>query len=348
QTQRYVAKLDLKEIKAKSDAYGAMTIICSTLSAGPFSGALKIHLYQGSPLIHIEAAMSQPDESVAYIYDGLLSGQFKTIAWRDLSETMQRRPPEGEMSAVAVRLRTIMAEQEGGTIALFPPPHAWFFPRDRTDNLKFAQLGAAGFGLRQDPAGGGAFVPWIDALPGTIQRMDFFLLISRQNADKTLERVGALTHHDSFKPLEGYLTFTSHWHSRLTVAEMAGKKDVVPEFMATMKQMGVNIVHLAEFHGDGDADDPGPKRLPQMKAMFELCRKYSDQKLLLIPGEEGNKYLGKPLPREHPGHWMYLFPKPVYLTWNRGEGKPFVEDVEGYGRVYHVGSTDDMVKLLED
>jgi len=45
---------------------------------------------------------------------------------------------------------------------------------------------------------------------------------------------------------------------------------------------------------------------------------------------------------------MYLFPKPIYLTWVRPEGKPFVEEVEGYGRVYHVGGKDDMVKLLED
>jgi hypothetical protein len=129
---------------------------------------------------------------------------------------------------------------------------------------------------------------------------------------------------------------------------MAGKKDLTSEFVATMKQMGVNIVHLAEFHGDGDPDDPGPKRLPQMKGMFELCRKYSDEKVLLIPGEEGNKYLGHPAPREHPGHWMYLFPKPVYLTWARPGGKPFVEDVPEYGRVYHVGNTQDMVKLLEE
>jgi hypothetical protein len=245
--------------------------------------------------------MTIDKQDVAYIYDALLVGEFKTIVWKDLSDRFQRRPPAGEMSAVAVRLRTMMAESESGTIAMFPPPHAWFFPRDRTDNLKFMQVGALGFGLRQDPAGGGAFVPWFDAPAGKTQRMDYFLYLSPENAEKTLARVAEYTHNDSFKPLEGHLTFTSHWHSRLTVAEMAGKKDVTSEFVATMKQMGVNIVHLAEFHGDGDPDDPGPKRLPQMKAMFELCRKYSDEKLLLIPGEEGNKYLGNPAPREHPG-----------------------------------------------
>jgi len=346
-TERHVAKLELSGVKVKGDK-GRVTLTFSGLAAGPFSGSLLVHLYDSSPLVHVEGAMTIDKQDVAYIYDALLVGEFKTIVWKDLSDQFQRRPPAGEMTAVAVRLRTIMAEGESGTIAMFPPPHAWFFPRDRTDNLKFMQVGALGFGLRQDPAGGGAFVPWIDAPTGKTQRMDFFLLLSPENAEKTLARVAEYTHSDSFKPLKGYQTFTSHWHSRLTVAEMAGKKNVTPEFVAVMKQMGVNIVHLAEFHGDGDPDDPGPRRLPQMKGMFELCRKYSDEKFLLIPGEEGNKYLGNPAPREHPGHWMYLFPKPIYLTWVRSEGKPFMEDVAEYGRVYHVGSTQDMVKLLQE
>ena len=346
-TERHVAKLEPTGVKVKSDGE-RVTLSFSGLSAGPFSGQLLVHLYDSSPLLHVEAAMSIDKSDVAYIYDSILVGEFRKIVWKDLSDQFKREAPAGQMKAVAVRQRTIMAEQENGAIAVFPPPHSWFFPRDLTNNLKFAQLGAAGFGLRQDPSGGGNFVPWFDAPAGKTQHMDFFVLLSAQDVEKTLARVARYTHNDSFVPLPGHVTFTSHYHSRLTVAEMAGKKDVTPEFVATMKQMGVQIVHLAEFHGDGDPDDPGPKRLPQMKAMFELCRKYSDQNLLLIPGEEGNKYLGNPIPREHPGHWMYLFPKPIYLTWVRPEGKSFVENIEGYGRVYHIGSTADMVKLLED
>jgi hypothetical protein len=45
---------------------------------------------------------------------------------------------------------------------------------------------------------------------------------------------------------------------------------------------------------------------------------------------------------------MYLFPKPLYLTWVRPGQTPFVEEIAPYGKVYHVGSRDDMVKLLED
>ena len=45
---------------------------------------------------------------------------------------------------------------------------------------------------------------------------------------------------------------------------------------------------------------------------------------------------------------MYLCPRPVYMTWVRREGVPFVEAVAGYGRVYHVGSREDMVRLLKE
>ena len=67
------------------------------------------------------------------------------------------------------------------------------------------------------------------------------------------------------------------------------------------KDMGVSMVHLAEFHGDGHPQDPGPLRLPELQAMFDECRRLSDRELLLIPGEEANVYLGsaraRPAPR---------------------------------------------------
>jgi len=115
------------KVQSKADR---VTLSFSGLSAGPFTGALNVHLYDSSPLVHIEGAMAIDKPDVAYIYDALLVGQFRTIVWKDLSDQFKREAPAGEMKSMAVRLRTIMAEQEGGTIAVFPPPHAWFFPRD--------------------------------------------------------------------------------------------------------------------------------------------------------------------------------------------------------------------------
>jgi len=83
-----------------------------------------------------------------------------------------------------------------------------------------------------------------------------------------------------------------------------------------------------------------------MEAMFKECRRLSDANLLLIPGEEISGILGITAPGKHPGHWMTLFPKPVYFTQKRPADKPFVSDDPHFGKIYRVGSRDDMIQLL--
>jgi hypothetical protein len=121
-----------------------------------------------------------------------------------------------------------------------------------------------------------------------------------------------------------------------------------PDWVNVFKDMGVNMVHLGEFHGDGHPRDPGPLRLPEMQAMFDECRRWSDEDLLLMPGEEANSHLGVQIQGKHPGHWMCLFPRPVYWTMVRGDEQPFVEEIAPYGKVYHVGSRGDMIRLLKE
>src|SRR5207302_3427521 len=141
--------------------------------------------------------------------------------------------------------------------------------------------------------------------------------------------------------------FTSHWHMAVAVAAMERKTQEVPSFVRIFKDMGVNAVHLADFHGDGHQKDPGPLRLPELEMLFRECDRLSDRDLLLIPGEEVNDFLGIEEPGKHPGHWMSLFPRPVYWTQQRGPGQPLVEQHPRYGPVYHVGSREDMVTLLQ-
>jgi hypothetical protein len=85
-----------------------------------------------------------------------------------------------------------------------------------------------------------------------------------------------------------------------------------------------------------------------MKAMFDICREASVDGPLFLPGEEANVHFGVSKPGQHPGHWLYLFPRPVYWTMNRAQGQPFVEEKEGFGRVYHVGDQADMLRLIEE
>lgn len=348
-TKVYRAELERGPFRV-TNADGRASITLGKLVAGPFTGELIVRLYAGSPLLHFEAALTATQPRMAYVYDFVLEGDFPTVAWMTPEGAWTREKPAAESRPVAVKYRAIFAEGASGTLAVFPPPHAFFYPRDYSINFKFAQAGGGRFGLRQDTAGGpghqGAFIPWFDAPERKTQRMSAFVLLSG-NAEGAMKRVLRYTRGDRFKPMNGHLTMTSHWHVRLAASDMAGKPNA-PEVVRVFKEMGVNIVHLAEFHGDGNPADPGPKRLPEMKAMFDVCRKYSDAELLLIPGEEANAHLNKPPPKDqHSGHWVYLFPRPVYLTLVRGEGVPFVEEIAPYGKVYHTGNEADMIEVLK-
>ena len=115
------------------------------------------------------------------------------------------------------------------------------------------------------------------------------------------------------------------------------------------KDMGVNMVHLGEFHGDGHPKDPGPLRLPEMQAMFDECRRWSDDKLLLIPGEEANDFLGL----KHAGQAPGPLDEPLSAArlLDDGPRRPSSRSsrsIPQYGKVYHVGDRGDMIRLLKE
>ena len=114
-------------------------------------------------------------------------------------------------------------------MACFPPPHQFFFPRDLTDNLRHVWFGRGhrglddrfGFGIRQTETGGGPFVPWFNAPPGTDQRLGRLLPPQPRTRPRTpLEESLRYTHGDRFPDLPGHVTFTSHWHMAIAVAAL--------------------------------------------------------------------------------------------------------------------------------
>ncbi len=56
--------------------------------------------------------------------------------------------------------------------------------------------------------------------------------------------------------------------------------------------MGVNIMHLGEYHLAGNPRDPGPRRLPELDLMFKESARLSTGDFLMIPGEEPNVHYG--------------------------------------------------------
>ena len=357
--QDFASALDPKHVSV-SGAGRQATIAIGDLTIGNFRGELHFTLYPGARLLHVEAVVATDEDDRAFIYDAGLVGEnpgWREIAWKTQDTArLTRIAVSGHYPnrLLAVQHRMIIAESANGALACFPPPHQFHFPRDWTDNLKFNWFGQNyrmngmpyGLGIRQVADGGRAFEPWFNAPPGTRQRLGVFYLLTSKNADEAFRDTLRYTRDDRFAKLPGHVTFTTHYHMAVAVEAMKRNFSGRPEFVDVFKDMGVNAVHIADFHGDGHQNDRGPLRLPEMEAMFKECRRLSEPNLLLIPGEEISGILGIAEPGKHPGHWMSLFPKPIYFIQQRPADKPFVTDEPKFGKVYRVGSRQDMIDLL--
>ncbi len=351
--QSYAVALIKKAATVTSN--GNSTIIkIDEIQAASFKGALEITLYHGSPLFNIAAVMATSIDSTAIVYDaGLISKEknWNSIHWSDVYDTMQQAACNMNDSSInqAVKYRTIIGRNMAGSLAVFPAPHQYFYPLDEAFNLRFTWYGnrynkmfdGYGLGIRQDLFGDNRYVPWFNAPPGTWQRLNFFCYISTATPHALLKQVKAYTHNDSYLPLSGYKTMVSHFHNEHVMkVVLAGKPDPdTPNFVKVFKDAGVNIVHLAEFHGFAHTKGPDDLRLKELHALFAMCNRLSDADFLLLPGEEPNAFLG--------GHWLEFFPKPVYWVMSRKEDQPFVSDDPNYGKVYRIANAEEMLLLLE-
>lgn len=325
------------------------------LAAPGFSGYLEVTVYNGSPLFNVAAVMTTQKDSTAILYDaGLVSKSlaWKSLAWANTDDQLQTVGGNKQDTSrnLPVKYRSIIGENAGGCLAVFPAPHQFFYPLDEAFNLKFTWYGnnyrqllpGYGIGIRQELEGDKRFVPWFNAPPGTAQRLNFFCLLSGSAAATTLEAVKRFTHHDSYVRFPGYKTMTSHFHNEFIMKVVLAGKPVPdsPNFVKVFKRTGVDIVHLAEFHYTAHPKGPDDKRLTELKALFAQCQRLSGRNFLLLPGEEPNEFFG--------GHWLAFFPHPVYWVMSRKGAQPYVATEPGYGKVYHIGNKNEMLKLLQD
>jgi hypothetical protein len=348
----HTVNLDKRDAKVVS--FGSRTqIIVSDVHAGDFSGTLELTFYNGSPLLNVAAVVATEKDSTAIIYDaGLVSKDpvWKKIFWSDTESFLQDAKVNTSSTSrnLAVKYRAIIGESKGGSLAVFPPPHQYFYPLDNAYNLKYTWYGSNyrnmipeyGIGIRNELMGDRRHVPWFNAPPDTRQRLNFFCLLSTEKDGKVLEKVKQFTHADSYKPLSGYYTMASHFHTE-HIDDVLTHKPLpeIPGHVKALRQLGVNIMHLGEFHLAGNPRDPGPRRLSEFKLMFEECERLSTGDFLMLPGEEPNSHYG--------GHWMNIFPKPVYWIMSREPDQPFMEEDPEYGKVYRVGNKEEMLRLLE-
>ena len=345
------------------------------LSLGIFSGSLQFTVYRGTNLLRQEAIARTEEPSVAYKYSGGLKG-FKTesarrVIWRDTGGDWQKYEFGGSSNSepVALRARNRLAivETGEGSVAVFPPPHKFFWAREVEINLGYVwyrkddptsfSIGVR-HGNREEmfkPYGvsdeiwekqvqqARAFAQGNFALynapPGTGQRMAVYFYVSPEAGPATQRAVMALTHNDRYKPLPGHQVMVCHYHTHF--AEQLtdlGNLDTQPPWISAFRALGINIAIMSDFHADSHPLDAGPLRLQELNTYFEACRRHSDRDFLILPGEEPNVHLG--------GHYTLVFPRPVYWSRVRHEGQRFVEQHPKYGTVYHPGSALDMLEML--
>jgi hypothetical protein len=323
---------------------------------GTFEGGLSYTFYPGSRLIHQEAVLTPNDPDVAYYYDAGLDmaaaadrqpgNNMRTeVAYYDTAGALRREFSNGlqaEREPVKVRYRTLAVKTAGGSVAVFPAPHQYFFPRDFSSNLGYlwhrSWRGRVGLGVRQLRDENWQFYPWVNAPPGRAQRMGVFFLVSNAAPDAALAHVLRYTNGDRFPALPGYKTLSTHWHLADTVQAMANGFQWTPPFKPVLKAMGVDASMIMDFHGDGNPRDLTDLRLEQLDAYFRALRAQSDPDFLLIPAEEANVHLG--------GHWSVVFPKPVYWFMNRPKDGASVMQHPKYGTVYSTADAQEMLDLV--
>ena len=350
-------------VNAKVRSIGdRVEVLFEGLKMGIFTGGIAYTFYPGSRLIYQEAVVSTQEPNTAYLYDsglrftapavGVRPGRREVVSpvsYYDTDGKLRTEMTTGpDRKPAYVRYRTVAAKLDGGSLAVFPPPHTYIAPRDYTTNMGYVWFhgwagrsgrGELGMGVRHPlDDGAGLYYPWINAPPGTTQRLGLFYLVSDRGPEAALDDVLRFTNRDRFPALPGYKTLTSHWHWGYTIQALSQEANWAPEFPQVLKDMGIDAAMTCDFHGDGHPRDLTDLRLQELDAYYRMCRKVSDSRFLLIPAEEADVILG--------GHWSLSFPKPVYWFMSKPTEGPLVRTHPKYGTVYHVGSADDILEMV--
>lgn len=375
--KRAWAKYNAGGCQVKTDG-ARLEITFPGLDAGIFAGSLQYTIYRGTNLVRQEVVAKTSEPSVAYKYVGGLKGfsvsDDKRLVWRDTARGWQHYAFGGAVNqdAVGLRARNRLAilESNGGSLAVFPPSHKFFFSREIETNLGYVYYrkdseSSFSIGVRQPDREVGA-KPWgisdavwnrrvgearghlnnfalYNAPPNTVQHMPVYFYLSPSDSRVTQQAVMAFTHDDVYKPMPGYKVLVSHFHFHFNEQLTdAGTLDEEPTWLPVFRDLGINLAILADFHSDSHPNDTGKTRLDEQKVYFQGCERFSDRDFLLIPGEEPDRNFG--------GHYMFLFPQPMFYTHAKEEPQrkqPAMENLPGYGKVYHASSAPDELEMLK-
>ena len=354
-----------------------VSIAFNGLTLGIFSGNLQFTAYKGSNLLRQEAIAKTEDPDTAFKYEAGLKGFTITntsrIAWRDIAQEWQDYnfggAPNTQPVELRARNRLVILDAGPGSLAVFPPPHKFFFAREDYVNLGYVYYRKDGetsfsLGVMQPdievghPVWGDSHAEWLkqtqeswsetqnfalyNAPAGTEQHMAVYYYLSPQGTQPTLKGVLAYTHGDVFKPVPGFKVVAGHFHFRFNeMLRDSHDMDLMPDWVPGYRALGINVIYLGDFHDDSDPRDPGPKRFAEEKIYFDGAQRMSDKNFLVIPAEEVNSFLG--------GHWYMMSPKPIYFSHAEPDPafpQPFEQTIPVYGEVYHLRSAEDVLRFM--
>jgi len=320
------------------------------LTLGSFSGDLVLSVHEGTSLVRVEVVASTDLPSVAYKYDVGLTGldlnEGSRVHWRDVASQDQayslRGPANDDPVPLRAANRLVVAETNGAAIAAFPPPHTFFWAREIEINVGYNWYrkdsdDSFSFGIRQgeQEVVERYLANWslYSAPPGTEQHMAAYFLPTGGSADDAFEAALAFTNGDVYRPLPGYQVMGSHYHTDMGRTLMAtGSIDSrLPDF-EVLRSAGINIA--------GPVDRPREAtQLEEQDWLFRGARRHSDETFMVLPEMENSNLLG--------GHWDLLFSHPVYYVDERAPGTPLITEHPEYGRMYNIGSIEDMMTMIE-
>lgn len=354
-TAAFFGTLELDGLRVESSG-NRVRIRCEGFRAGPFEGTVAYTFFAGSRLVQQVAEVSTDEEDVAFFYDAgiefLAPAQLRPgrnmdtpYAYYDTDGRLHNESANGlqpERVAHKVRYRALATAAGQGSVAAFPAPHQYFFPRDFTSNLSHnwhrSWRGRVALGIRQVRDTNWQFYPWMNAPPGSEQALSLFLVVGAGSPESVLEDALRYTNRDRFPVLEGYKKLVAHFHLAFTEQALEQHADWVPPFKPVLQAMGVDAAMIMDFHGDLHPRDLTDLRLREMDSFYEACKRQSGKDFLLIPSEEANVHLG--------GHWGLVFPHPVYWWKNRPHGGSFVSKHPKYGTVYSTTDAGEMMEMV--
>ena len=340
---------DVSDCSVKSNG-ARVEIRFPGVSLGSFQGELILTIYADTNLIRVEVLAATALPSVAYKYDVGISGldldESTSVSWRDTAGQLQSYALAGPANAdpvvVQAANRLIVAQLKNASLAAFPPPHTFFWAREieiNVGNNWYRKDAADSFsiGIRQgeQEVVERYMANWslYSAPPGSKQKMVGYFYPTALDRDAAFAAVLAFTNGDVYPALAGYKVMGSHYHTNMGRQLIAsGSLDTRLRDFEVLRSAGINIA--------GPVDRPRDEtQLQEQHWLFEGAARHSDDNFMVMPQMENSNFLG--------GHWDLLFSHPVYYVDARAAGAPLVSVHPEYGKMYHIGSAEDVMAMVE-